>query len=1090
MLRTKRYSINVISTALALAGAFATSLPAHALTYQEAAKKGAATLGEITPISRYLSKVGGNTLKGLKITNIQVVGEALTANTTIKNKKWSVMVYKGKKAETSLIAFEPKEVIKVGGFFKKVPGINILEMMKATNQTLVLTAADVNLGRKSLPKLVGDYFSKYYPDRSDYTLSLKKGLTKVETVNLQKSGLLNDAVKFLGGKSTVIQVQTTMDGKVMEVILGNKLAEPKLTVTGLLPSFRPKIGGLIKMPANVQFALVGSLSKSGATVGYEGVTDFKIGKQKVNVVLASMITQPPVGVPALKVTATTFKGVPWKSAFGLKWMTIEDYTMEFKAKSSGTLGVGFGGKTTIGEKKVDMFASAQIGSESAGFPIPERIRLEINDGPNKIGVLSLRDMASVYNEMLKAMMIPAQLPAKLIPDVSIAGLRKGEGPKIDLIIAANSNAGFDMSGALIVLGKDIATIEKASLKSTEGLEIKASTKQLKAGPLSFPKMAVQVDFRYDPKTKSVPMPKVVFQGEDSFFLGKKTVDLAMALNQFEMRTTQDFGDALKFKFMATTGKAITNFNQIANADFHLNSSLSSDPAKWINTSGKNAVKDAAREMKKAFNVATAALNSAKKEVSKLEKEINKQRRIVKGERQDAGKALLRAREEVAKLNRTIASLDKRITEKFYTINHRRCNQSIDLGLFDAPNYPARAICEVENGATYAEIAWAKTEKTAVMSAKYIAQETVHLTQRGVEGLPVDVDPRVSGIIAAKALANAGLDVAKLSVKGVSELTKIIDKEVKKINLPNIFSLEQSSIQGSMQKAIKGKPVVLDMNFKLAGKPFGQSFGFSMTDMGFNAKQLEVIVLKVFVDGIVAAGKAAKIIPHALLGEVEQVYLRKQAEVLKVLQLAMTDNKIPSLAAGKRMGENIEKSNLARNKTLASQRDAAYKTYQASVDNMNKNNKALMEKARDKWYNTVISKGSFIIEGGANCLDAFTSSQAFGLYKCANVGHPNQTFELLGSGLTRNVATGKCISSVNGDQLTMKKCDWKDMHQRWKYEESKKRFKLIGSDQQMNRTNPYLAKCLSLKYNARYKLAFATKVRCDAKDNNQIWHITR
>ena len=120
MLGLKRYKVNAITTVLALAGSLAASVPAYALSYEEAAKKGATTLGEITPISVYLNKVGGNTLKSLAIKNIKISNGALIADTTIKNKPWSVMVYKGKKPETSLIAFAPNEMIKLGSVIKKV----------------------------------------------------------------------------------------------------------------------------------------------------------------------------------------------------------------------------------------------------------------------------------------------------------------------------------------------------------------------------------------------------------------------------------------------------------------------------------------------------------------------------------------------------------------------------------------------------------------------------------------------------------------------------------------------------------------------------------------------------------------------------------------------------------------------------------------------------------------------------------------------------------------------------------------------------------------------------------------------------------
>ena len=66
-------------------------------------------------------------------------------------------------------------------------------------------------------------------------------------------------------------------------------------------------------------------------------------------------------------------GTPWKKAFGIKWLTIEDYTMSFNVKPS-ELGVGFSGFTSFGSKRFGVGGDAAWGREDRR--VSDSIRLK------------------------------------------------------------------------------------------------------------------------------------------------------------------------------------------------------------------------------------------------------------------------------------------------------------------------------------------------------------------------------------------------------------------------------------------------------------------------------------------------------------------------------------------------------------------------------------------------------------------------------------------------------------------------------------------------------------------------------------------
>ena len=636
-----------------------------ASTFEEdianAAKKGTIQLNEIKALGGFLDKIGGSKIKVLEVRNVKSTGGALTGDITMLNSEWSILIYSGGTLNTTLIAFGPKKIFKFKHMFKSVPGIEIIDLMVPTHQALALTPMAFSLTNSDMPKGVISFFKPFYDNKTDFDLKLGEGLSSISIIDMGKSGLIDDAFKFLGGKSTEFQLRANIAGNVIDAMLSGKPPVPSISFTGTLPTFRPKIGGLLQLPADVQFSAMGMLSETKASFGYSGTTQFKVAGKKVDMTLASSVVQPLGGPMKVVVSASTMEGEPLKNAFGLKWLTIEDYKMSFSANEAGILTIGFDGTTGLGSKNVRIGGSAQL--VSGEVPLPESLMLEIDDGPDVVGSLSLDDLVSAFNAMSKAAGAKKLIPLDMIPDLEITGISKGKGPEVILYLSLDANAGFDIAGNLRILGQDIATVEEASAKIGSGIAIKASTSKLKAGPIQFPTSNIAILAGSDPATGKFNLPQITFSGEGlELFGSKNTFEMLLTPVYSSIKFDEDLGSLLKMDFMADAGvKGLNTFKDLEKADLRLKMSLSSDPAEFIRTSGKKAVTAALKEVSKGVDGLLQDVKDAQKKVDDLSAEIDKQRAIVKKETQGAADQIKKAESHVNEINTKITAPNNKIS---------------------------------------------------------------------------------------------------------------------------------------------------------------------------------------------------------------------------------------------------------------------------------------------------------------------------------------------------------------------------------------------------------------------------------------------
>ncbi len=886
---------------------------------QAAASKGSVKLNDIPAIKKFLSSFKLRKLGNLKLYNAKFDDGALVADARFLNIDWVFMATSGGTIKNTFFTFSPKVNVSFKKMFKKVLGIELLDILVFNDQMLAVAGADLELDAGDIAGGARKQTDRFF-EGGDYTLEIAQGAKLFGALDLGESKALDKAIKFIGGKSSKVQLTGALSTSLFDAMLGGSLPTPSLDLQAALPTFRPKIGGLIQLPANVQFSLKAGLTTEGASVGFAGDTDFKIGGQTVKMSLEEGITVDTSGAPEVSVAMTVFDGEPWKKAFGLPFLTIEDYAMEFTADATGTVSLGTSGKTSIGGKTFDVATSAQIGSTTAGLPLPEEISLEINDGPKKVGSLSLKDMLSIYRDLLKVSSggnVNVSLDA--VPDVAIVGTQVGQGPKIAINLEAGAKAGFDISGALRLLGANVATVERAFMSPEEGLEINAFTKKIGFGPIALPTGKLEVVARVDRDAGTIPPPRVKIRTEGLSLFGSKSVlDITLLLTNATLIAEQNFGELFQFDFKAFGGvQNVKSITDLGKADFFLASSLKSDPGKWIRTEGKKAVQSAFDGLKPGLNKAADDLKKAKAEVDKLNGEIAKMRETVKRERATATRDIKSAEADVRKLQNDINVLNGKINTNKGKI--KSCNQTSKVCWWaptwkhpkrtkckTVPNYPARGVCEAANTPWRTAIAGLEVAKAGVVASKFTAEKTLQAIRAGITSFPIDADPRIVGLFTALHSAKITLTAAEETVKGVGSFTDLLAKGVAAVGQADVFALEKGAVRGSLRQGLKGEPVILDMNFRLLGKSYRNRFAFSLTDWKFNAKQFEVIALAAAVKTVVKLGKDAKVVPHVLLNEVEKLYLKRKAEVDALVAIALEGGGVGSdeAYASASMGKDI------------------------------------------------------------------------------------------------------------------------------------------------------------------------------------------
>lgn len=113
------------------------------------------------------------------------------------NINWRFTAFSGGTAKDTFMTFGPTSKVSFKKMFKKVPGIELMDILVFDDQMLAVARAEID---------------RFYEGGDDYSFEMPQGIQYFGALDLGEAKALSDAIKFLGGKSSKVQLTTSLSG--------------------------------------------------------------------------------------------------------------------------------------------------------------------------------------------------------------------------------------------------------------------------------------------------------------------------------------------------------------------------------------------------------------------------------------------------------------------------------------------------------------------------------------------------------------------------------------------------------------------------------------------------------------------------------------------------------------------------------------------------------------------------------------------------------------------------------------------------------------------------------------------------------------
>lgn len=369
--------------------------------FSQSSDKKPTKVAEIDGMKKFLDEAEIAFFGNIPAKNVVRNDGYIKADIKLNGAVWTLIVRESENVKKMFMSLSPQNPFKLSDWFGSGPGMDVADALAYSALSLNFAIDNIKIPSKKVRDIPGHalhYLKPFIEENKAF--ELKNGFEFVGIVDLGRSKDLKSAMKFLGAQSTNVRIDGSVSPNIIKALVDKKTPKPDITLTGLLPTFRPQIGNFIKVGADTQLGVTVSINPKKASLSFEGDTTFKIDKQMIDVTLSMGIVIPVKGgKPKFPIEITIFENEPWNQAFGIPWMTVENYALSFEPGSDGSVEVTMSGDTSFGSKHVLMTVGFVTGAETVGLPLPSELAFEVNDGKNKVGTIGLTDMVSVFNLM-------------------------------------------------------------------------------------------------------------------------------------------------------------------------------------------------------------------------------------------------------------------------------------------------------------------------------------------------------------------------------------------------------------------------------------------------------------------------------------------------------------------------------------------------------------------------------------------------------------------------------------------------------------------------------------------------------------------
>ena len=506
----------------------------------------------------------------------------------------------------------------------------------------------------------------------------------------------------------------------------------------------------------------------------------------------------------VKIVADLKDKAGWKKPFGIPGFTLYEVGFDLGIAEDGAIHLGFDGSIKVSGDKFTIKADADLLPEALGAP--QDIAF--------IGSASQVDM--FFMEAIAIDMIGGNfkldIPGGILPTftgVKFAFVTPGaQDPDLHI-----TGEGFAMAGGMSWLDHELGSMS-VSVGPKKGIYASGKIDNLNLGPLHLKNN----DFSMKIGLKSVPSLKV---DSDIEFIGiKDRFHIAFDKTGVSFDAAESFGP----DFSMTVDMKLTGIDlsakhpEFKNADFFMDGDFKLDVGEFIAGPARKALDDVFNELDAAFKEGEAKVKSARSKVDGLTRKINAERAIVRRERAKAEARVQSAENRVNSLQSTIDGEWK---------HYHHCH--------GWDKWPCKTKYGIEIGLTKA--------------AKAIADEALRLAKSLISHFPIDLDPRVAALIAARDTAKTALNLALHVIEGADALDGFMKKAVDKLtnDLKNTINIHKASFKGDLKGVIeKDAPVDLSIDAEFFGATVKDKFAFQIKniakDLGKDVEHLALLSL--------------------------------------------------------------------------------------------------------------------------------------------------------------------------------------------------------------------------------------------------------
>jgi hypothetical protein len=737
------------------------------------------------------------------------------------------LVWTNKKLDASFMLYSPKDNRANWVILLKFPQLDFKKLAPRCPIPLVMPQTYLVIAKTGLNQSMGDLpvnLQEFLADLSEsdsFRVTLLSGVNLIASLDPTKtSGKMNDALAKAGITSPVV-----ISGGIEGLFGGGT---PAFTLSVQLPQ--------VTFPEKLQKAKFFKPQGAGGSfyIAMTAAGDVSIGVSfsllfNVNnsdlVLMAKMGADLSVSGVGASVVGK-LEGV-WNEPFGLPGIVVEDLMIGFSTDVEGAVGIKSAGKAFLGDLDYSLKFGTKLEPAALGFPKEVALDFEAS----KVSTIGFVNYLQIAEALFKSIAKKAELKNQVlntIPDsdkkakASAALEKLGKAQeglskllnfdklpvpmfqdfRVRLVTPGATDPdlkvkgpGAGLKGTLLLFGQKLAIVD--SYLDITGFKMYGELLVHNFGPLKMEeaKIDIAANFCEDPhfyinfKINLIgikPSCKLSIDAEGLFF------EMILDMNElFYARLTGE-----------TTDKELGKIR-----DFAISAQVKSDFSAWI--SKRLVDKLESWEPDEEFQEALDNLEQARKNVQELQKKIDEQRL-----------AVLRTREKVTN---TTAKAEDKVKEFEAKIKKKKEE------LKDIPKWRIFKRAKVA------------FEIAGLVIAKEACDIYAKAVEESLEALPIDVDPRVWGLIAGMKTAMVGLHAAEEIVEAgndvTNELKEIAEKIAKGLAKLDFFVVNDAQMTGSLG-ALAGKaPFTLKVDATVFGEDVRLDLEFSWKDLKETAKKI-------------------------------------------------------------------------------------------------------------------------------------------------------------------------------------------------------------------------------------------------------------